>query len=139
MAMSALKLDEDFKANARHAGVRGDANTLWKGGESYVVDGVHVHEFRHVPTTLGAASGNKWGSDGVVDGCRALLCGAQALAIIDLGAGSWDEEDYDYKNRYGIAYGKIFGLKKPTFKFSKASADGSIKQDYGVFAIDIAI
>ena len=139
MAMSRLKLDEDFKLNARHAQGRGDSNTLWAGGESYVVDGIHIHEFRHVPTTMGLTATNKWGSSGNVEGCRALLCGAQALAMIDLDAGYWDEEDYDYKNRFGISYGKMFGLKKPTFKFAKNTANSSVKQDYGVIAVDIAI
>lgn len=138
-AMANLKLDADFINNARHAGVRGASNSLWAGGDTFVVDGLVIHEFRHVPTTLNAAGGAKWGVGGNVDGCRALLCGAQALAIIDLDHGNWEEEDYDFKNRYSIAYGKIFGMKKPTFKFAKATADGNVKQDYGVIAIDIAV
>ena len=139
LAMAKLKLDPDFKENARHASVRGSGNSLWKGGDSFIVDGIHIHEFRHVPTTFGATAGNKWGASGNVDGCRALLCGAQALALVDLGGGYWDEDKFDYNNRGGIAYGKMFGFKKPKFKFAKTSADGDVKQDYGVMAIDIAI
>tara|TARA_B110000902_G_scaffold248215_1_gene305130 strand:- start:308 stop:1435 length:1128 start_codon:yes stop_codon:yes gene_type:complete len=139
LAMAKLKLDPDFKENARHASVRGSGNSVWKGGDSFVVDGVHIHEFRHVPTTFGAAASSKWGATGTVDGCRALLCGAQALAVVDLGGGYWDEDEFDYNNRGGIAYGKMFGFKKPTFKFAKTSADSSVKQDYGVITIDIAI
>lgn len=138
-AMARLKLDEDFINNARHAGVRGDGNTLWAGGDSYSVDGLMVHEFRHVPNTLMATSGNKWGATGTVDGCRGLLCGAQALAMIDLDSGYWDEDDFDYKNSYGVAYGKMFGMKKPKFKNAKMTVDGTVKQDYGVIAIDMAI
>ncbi len=139
-ALATLKLDEDFKQNARHAGVRGDSNSLFAGGDSFVVDGLMIHEFRHVPTTLGLAEGSKWGADGSVEGCRGLLCGAQALGMIDLDSGYWDERDhFDYGNNYGIAYGKMFGLKKPKFKFAKGSMDQSVKQDYGVIAIDMAI
>lgn len=140
MALAALKLDPDFKENARHAGVRGDGNTLFTGGESYIVDGLHIHEFRHVPTTLGAATGSKWGATGTVDGCMGLLCGAQALGFIDLDSPSWDERDhFDYGNNFGIAYGKIFGMKKMQFKDAKASLTPNVKQDYGVLRIDFAI
>lgn len=139
-AMAKLKLDPDFKENARHAGVRGESNTLWKGGSSYIVDGLVIHSFRHVPTTLGAAAGSKWGAAGTVDGCMGLLCGAQAMGFIDLDTPSWDERDhFDYGNNYGIAYGKIFGMKKMQFKDAKASSNPNTKQDYGVIRLDMAI
>ncbi|MCL1142977.1 N4-gp56 family major capsid protein [Shewanella gaetbuli] len=139
-AMAELKLDPDFINNARHAGVRGDKNMLWTGGDSYVIDGLIIHEFRHVPTTLGAAAGSKWGAVGDVDGCMGLLCGAQAVGFVDLDNAEWDERDhFDYGNRYGISYGKIFGMKKLQFKDAKATADGTVKQDYGVIRVDMAI
>lgn len=138
LAMAELKLDEDFIANARHAGVRGASNSLFAGGDTFVVDGLMIHEYRHVPTTLGTAT--KWGATNTVEGCRGLLCGAQALAMVDLESGIWDERDHmDYGNNYGIAYGKIFGLKKPQYKFAKGSVNKEVKQDYGVIAIDMAI
>ena len=69
-----------------------------------------------------------------------LLCGAQALGFIDLDSPSWDERDhFDYGNNYGIAYGKIFGMKKMQFKDAKKTADRNVKQDYGVLRIDFAI
>jgi len=151
MAMAKLKVDQDFLDNARHAGVRGDGNTVWAGGDSYHVDGVIVTEFRHVPTTLGLSAtvdpdgagpliGSKWGATGEVDGCAALLCGAQALAFIDLDAGDWDERDhFDYGNSVGIAYGKIFGMKKCGFKDAKNSTDVNVKEDYGVIRINVAL
>lgn len=140
LAMAALKLDPDFKENARHAGARDGSNTLWAGGESYIVDGLHIHEYRHVPTSLGAAPGSKAGATGQVDVCHAVLCGAQALGFIDLDSADWDERDhFDYGNRYGIAYGKIFGMKKMQFKDNKGSSDRNVKQDYGVIRLDMAI
>lgn len=136
--MATLKLDQDFIDNARHAGVRGDGNTLWEGGDSYVVDGVMVHEFRHVPTTLGTAT--KWGAGTDVEGCIGLLCGAQAMGFIDLDTPEWDERDhFDYGNTYGIAYGKIFGMKKMQYKDAKKAADLNVKEDYGVIRLDFAI
>jgi len=137
-AMANLKLDADFMANSQLALARGTANPLWAGTESFMVDGMMIHEFRHVYTTKGAVT--KWGAANAIDGSRALLCGAQALAFVDLGVGEWDERDHmDYGNTQGIAYGKIFGFKKPKFKGAKMSADGTVKQDYGVIAVDMAV
>ena len=70
--MADLKLDSDFLANVRNAGVRGPSNELFAGSSSLMVDGVMVHEFRHVFSTEGAttgtssnagAAGYKWGAD----------------------------------------------------------------------------
>lgn len=136
LAMAHLKKDPEFRENVRHAWGRGSANPLFKGGESYLLDGVLVHSYRHSYNTRGAAAGSKWGADGNVEGNRMLLCGAQALGFCDLGAGYWDEKsDFDYNNQKGIAYGKILGFKKPQFhsRISKS------EQDFSIIAIDAAI
>lgn len=133
--MAKLKLDSDFLANVRNAGVRGGENSLFAGTTSVMVDGVMIHEFRHVFNTRGAASGSKWGSGGTVDGGRALFCGAQALAMADIGAPSMVEESYDYGNSHGISIGKIFGFKKPKFR---SDYDNAV-EDFGVIALDTAL
>lgn len=141
--MAQLRLDPDFLANVRNAGVRGDANSLFAGVSSVLLDGMVVHQYRHVfdtrgaptETSGGAADGEKWGDGGTVDGQRVLLCGAQALGMCDLGAPYWDEETYDYNNAYGISVGKMFGLKKPVFHSDITDDD----EDYGVLVIDTAI
>lgn len=133
--MAQLRLDPDFMANVRNAGVRGDSNSLFSGVSSVLLDGMVIHQFRHVFDTRGAAGGSKWGATGVVDGQRVLICGAQALGMCDLGAPYWDEEDFDYKNSYGIAIGKMFGLRKPVFHSDVTGVD----EDYGVLALDTAI
>jgi N4-gp56 family major capsid protein len=56
--MADLKLDSDFLANVRNAGVRGGSNSLFAGSSSLMVDGVMIHEFRHVFNTVGATSGS---------------------------------------------------------------------------------
>ena len=71
--MADLKLDADFIANVRNAAVRGPNNQLFAGASSVMVDGVIVHEFRHVFNTSGAASDSKWGSGSAVDGASALF------------------------------------------------------------------
>ena len=55
--MADLKLDSDFLANVRNAGVRGPNNELFAGTGSLMVDGVMIHEFRHVFSTEGATAG----------------------------------------------------------------------------------
>jgi len=131
--MADLKLDEDFIANVRNAGVRGASNSLFAGSSSLMVDGVMIHEFRHVFNTAGAATGSKWG-DGTVDGGRALFCGAQALALADIGLPEMVEDTFDYGNQSGISVGKIFGLRKPKYH---SDVTGNA-QDFGVICLDTA-
>ena len=133
--MAKLKLDSDFLANVRNAGVRGAENSLFAGTSSVMVDGIMIHEFRHVFNTKGAASGSRWGSGGTIHGARALFCGAQALALADIGAPEMVEEEFDYGNSCGISIGKIFGMKKPKFQSDYNNA----VEDFGVIAFDTAI
>ena len=141
--MADLKLDSDFLANVRNAGVRGNGNSLFAGSSSLMVDGVMIHEFRHVFNTSGAttgtssnagAAGYKWGADADVVGGRALFCGAQALALADIGLPEMVEDTFDYGNQSGISVGKIFGLRKPKYN---SDVSGSV-QDFGVIALDTA-
>jgi N4-gp56 family major capsid protein len=141
--MASLKLDSDFLANVRNAGVRGSSNQLFAGSSSLMVDGIMVHEFRHVFNTAGAttgtsanagAAGYKWGADADVNGARALFCGAQALAMADIGTPEIVEDTFDYGNQSGISIGKIFGLRKPKYN---SDVSGSV-QDFGVIALDTA-
>ena len=133
-AMADLVLDADFIANVRGAGVRGSKNTLFAGSDSVMVDGMMIHQFRHVFNTLGLAGGSKWGAAGTIDGYRALFCGAQALGMADIGNPYWDEDSFDYKNSPGIAVGKMFGFKKPVFN----SIYTGQAEDFGLMTLDFA-
>ena len=141
--MADLKLDSDFLANVRNAGVRGPSNTLFAGSSSLMVDGVMIHEFRHVFNTERATTGTsneagdpgyKWGANADVVGARALFCGAQALGMADIGLPEIVEDTFDYQNQSGISIGKIFGLRKPVFN---SDISGS-PQDFGVICLDTA-
>ena len=141
--MADLKLDSDFLANVRNAGVRGPANGLFAGTSSLMVDGVMIHEFRHVFDTSGATTGNsgnagaagyKWGANANVVGARALFCGAQALAMADIGNPEVVEDTFDYSNQAGISIGKIFGLRKPKYN---SDYNGGV-EDFGVICLDTA-
>lgn len=133
-AMSRLKLETNYMQNLRYAQSRGDGNELFTGG-SVKVDGMILHEFRHVPNTRATPSGSKWGATGTQDGCAMLFCGAQALGMADLGAPGWDEETFDYKNQVGISTNKILGFLKPQFY---TPYSGNSTQDFGVIRVDIA-
>ena len=141
--MADLKLDSDFLANVRNAGVRGPNNELFSGSSSLMVDGVMVHEFRHVFNTSGAtsgASGNagangyKWGADASIDGSACLFVGAQALAMADIALPEIVEDSFDYGNQNGISIGKIFGFKKPKYNSDQAGA----VEDFGIVRLDVA-
>jgi N4-gp56 family major capsid protein len=133
-AMAKLKMEENFILNMRHSLQRGDNNSLFTGS-SIKVDGLYLHEFRHVYNTSGATAGNKWGSLGAVDGCQVLFCGAQALGMADIGAPEWVEKGFDYENQQGISVSKILGFLKP--KFSSIYENGSV-EDFGVLSCYVA-
>ncbi len=130
-----LKEDEDFLRAWRHAMPRSSNNPLFKGTDVIYVDGLAIFDYRHVFDTTGAASGDKWGSAGDVDGNRILLCGAQCLGMADIGNPEWVEKGFDYENQQGISISKITGLLKPQFRSQITGQD----EDFGVIALDTAI
>ena len=133
-AMARLKLDPTYMLNVRHAVKRSESNPLFTGS-SVEIDGIRFHEFRHVYNTAGATSGNKWGAGGDIDGCQMLFCGAQALAMADLGNPEWVEKDFDYGNQQGISIGKILGFLKPKFN---SIYSGNTVQDFGAISVYVA-
>ena len=141
--MADLKLDSDFLANVRNAGVRGPSNELFAGSSSLMVDGVMIHEYRHVFNTAGATTGTssnagsngyKWGADADINGAALLFCGAQALAMADIGLPEIVEDNFDYGNQNGISIGKILGFKKPKFNTDVTSTT----EDFGIVRLDVA-
>lgn len=133
-AMARLKLDPTYLQNLRHAQERGGSNPLFTG-ESVKIDGIWLHEFRHVVNTAGAPSGSKYGAGGTVNGCQILFCGAQALGMADIGAPEWNEKGFDYDNQQGISCGKIMGFLKP--QFGNIYTGNSI-EDFGVISAYVA-
>lgn len=136
--MADLRLDPDFLSNVRHAGVRGKSNDLFSGASSVVVDGMVIHEYRHVFSNEEATTGNRFGSTSGDDiGQRVLFCGAQALGMADIGAAEWVEDVFDYENELGISVAKIFGFLNPKFKGNLSSYD--TKENFGVMVLDTAL
>ena len=140
--MASLKLDPDYLANVRSAGVRGSKNPLFAGTSAVMVDGLVIHEYRHVYNTATAVTtgtpgdlGQKWGAGGDVDGQRVLICGAQALGMADIGMAEWFEKEFDFNNQKGISVSKIFGYLKPVLHSNVHAGD----EDFGVLCLDTAL
>ncbi len=131
--MATLKLDSDYMAAARHALPRGKDNELWTGTSTLLVDGLVIHEYRHVPHFT---AGDDFAGEGTatVTGCRMLMCGAQALAMADLGNPDWIEKNFDYDNQKGISVAKILGFLKPQWYSAVSASD----EDFGVVCVNVA-
>ena len=67
-----------------------------------------------------------------MNGTRTLLCGAQALGMVDLGAPEWTEKLFQYDSQQGINVDKMMGLLKPKFH---SIYDDSV-EDFGIVAVD---
>jgi N4-gp56 family major capsid protein len=126
-AMAKLKQDTDYMANLRYSQSK-DVNDNLFSGNTVKIDGIYLHEFRHVPNVSGTSS--KYGG-GTVDGCQVLFCGAQALGMADIKAPEWNEKGFDYENSQGISIGKILGFLKP--KFGNIYEGGAV-EDFGVIS-----
>lgn len=133
--MARLYRDANFRSALVNADVRGDASKIFTGAV-VTMNGLIIQPYARVFNTGGAASGQKWGSGGLVNGTRSLLLGAQALALADLGVPEWNETDKDYDNRMGLAIAKMGGWLKPQFP---SSYDGGSVEDFGVMAVDMAL
>ena len=71
-----------------------------------------------------------------VDGAQAIMLGAGALGFAQLGAPEMEESDNtDYKNRPGIALGRIIGMLKPQYK---SRYDSQSREDYGIYTLKTA-
>lgn len=130
---SQLKQDADFQ-RAVTTGLERSKENPWFTGGTVTIDGLVIHSHRLIYNTTGAASGQKWGAGGLVDGTRTLLCGAQALGMADLGAPDWVEKEFDYDSKKGINVDKMFGLLKPKFY----SIYDRSTEDFGVVTLDHA-
>jgi N4-gp56 family major capsid protein len=134
-AMARLKADPTYNLNLRHSPQNAKNNALFSGS-SVMIDGIYLHEFRHVPNVSKAASGaGKYGSGLNIEGSQILFCGAQALGMADIGAPEWHEKGFDYDNSQGIAIGKILGFLKPKFG---TIYENSTVEDFGVLSCYVA-
>lgn len=130
--LAALKKDPDYQRAVVAVATKAGTDSPWFSGATVTVDGAVIHEHNKVYNTKGAAAGSKWGADGNVNGTRTLLCGAQAMAMCDLGAPDWVEKLFQYDSQQGINVDKMIGFLKPQFH---SIYDDSV-EDFGIVAVD---
>ena len=128
-----LILDPTYPTIVSRAGEKGPNNPLFKNAMA-VVQGVVLYSHNKVFNTLGTAT--KWGAGNLVDGAQACMFGAQAMGFATIGDVYMDESDNtDYKNRPGIAAGRMLGMLKPQYK---SPADSNTVEDFGMLSVKTA-
>lgn len=128
-----LRKSSDWKTAQENAKVRSDNNPVFRGALGFWSN-VLLLENEFVPWLDVSVAGNSFrgaatGTDCAVDTARNLLCGSQACLIAE--ASNPDAlvvEQFDYKNKDGVACNYIGGVQKPIFN----------SKEYGVIAVDAA-
>lgn len=110
---------------------RGNSNPVF-GMELGRVDGIVLKSHPRVRRF------NDYGAGANVAAARALLLGRQALTVA-YGNGNgtrmfWEEDERDYRNKFSVAVGMVFGCKKTRYK-PKQGGSGT---DFGIISIDTA-
>lgn len=128
-----LRKSSDWKTAQENAKVRSDKNPVFRAALG-MWSNVLLLENEYVPWLNTAVSGNSFrgaatGTDCAVNAARNLLCGRQAILMAQ--ASSSDAlviEQFDYKNKDGVAASFIGGLQKAMFN----------SKEFGVIACDAA-
>lgn len=128
-----IRISSDWKTAQENAKVRSDRNPVFRGALGYWSN-VLLLENEFVPWLDISVAGNSFrgaatGTDCVVDTARALLCGRQAVLFAEASnPEALVVEQFDYKNKDGVAASFIGGLQKAMFN----------SKEFGVFALDTA-
>lgn len=134
-AMARLKLDPTYLQNLRYS-QNSATNAKLFSGDAVTIDGITLHEYRHVPNCSQGTSGvNMYGAGLNLQGSQVLFCGAQALAMADIDAPYWEEDSDDFNNRQSISVGKMLGFLKPRFG---NIYEGNAVEDFGVISCYVA-
>lgn len=110
----------DLRANwetiLSNADVRGDKNKLFAGGD-LMIDNVIVHEVPEMDrlNTAGGTTIANVGDGGTVEVQATFLCGAQALGLCWAQRMGVNTDEFDYKNKRGVAVDEIRGCEKLTY------------------------
>lgn len=128
-----IRISSDWKTAQENAKVRGDKNPVFSGALGYW-SGVLLLENEFVPWLDISVAGNSFrgaatGTDCTSDAARALLCGRQAVLMAEASnPEALVVEQFDYKNKDGVAGSFIGGLQKTMFN----------SKEFGVIAVDTA-
>jgi len=117
-----LSLDTVFVQANREARNRGKSNPLFQGAD-YIWDNVAIFEVEDIDPVPGVGAGN-------IQVAPCYLCGAQALGIAWAKRPQTIEEEFDYKDKQGIAVRQWYEIRK--MLFGTGTADTSDLKDHGV-------
>ncbi len=128
-----IRLSSDWKTAQEYARERSAKNPVFSGALGYW-SGVLLLENEFTPWLDVSVAGNSFrgaatGTDCAVDCARALLCGRQAVLYAEASnSEALVVEQFDYKNKDGVAGSFIGGLQKAMFN----------SKEFGVIAVDTA-
>lgn len=120
-----LRADTVIQQADREARARGTNNPLFTGGD-LLYDGVIIREIEQIPVDSGAGAAG-------IDVAPNYLIGAQAVGVGYAMRSNTVEEEFDYKDKKGVAVREIRGIEK--LIFGSGSADTDDLKDNGVFTI----
>jgi N4-gp56 family major capsid protein len=136
-----IKKSADWKTAQENAKVRSDSNPVFRGALGYWSNCLLLeNEFvpwLDVSVALNSFRGAATGTDCAVDTARNLLCGRQAVLMAEASApDALVVEQFDYKNKDGVACSYMGGLQKAVF--SAGGSAGTTAVEFGVIAVDAA-
>jgi len=112
--------DPEWREAQLHANVDGRDNPIFTGALG-MYDGVVIHQHNGVIRT-------NTGDSAKVG--HALFLGAQAAVFAVGEEATWNEETFDYKNQWGVEFGRIFGIAKAQFEYTPGTMT-----DFGVINV----
>lgn len=128
-----IRKSNDWKTAQENAKVRSDNNPVFRGALGYWSN-VLLLENEFVPWLDVSVAGNSFrgaatGTDYAVDTAANILCGRQAVLMAEAsGADGLVVENFDYKNKEGVASNFIGGIQKTMFN----------SLEFGVIQVDAA-
>jgi len=128
-----LRQSSDWKTAQQNARERSERNPVFKGALGFWSN-VLLLENEYVPWLDVSAAGNSFrgestGTNFAVDTARNLLCGRQAVCMVQASnPEALVVEQFDYKNKDGVAGSFIGGVQKTVYN----------SKEFGVIAVDAA-
>ena len=117
-----LAADSDFIQANREARNRGKSNPIFAGAD-YIYDNVAIIEVEDIAVLSGVGAGS-------IDVAPCYLCGAGAIAMAWAKRPQTIEEEFDYKDKQGIAIRQWFEIEK--MNFGSGSGDTDDIKDHGI-------
>jgi len=105
-----LRNNATYSQAKRDAEARGSMNPIFTGALGMWHDFV-IHEHENMPIFTDGGSG------GNVPGAHCFVLGAESLCWTVTKRPNLEEEETNYKHRYGVGTSMIYGVGKPTFDF----------------------